>query len=192
MGQVVACGAKPETPHHDEQILVLKVQRDKLNVRSKQLKQVVLRSEVAARDLLAQNCRNLALKMLKRRSEYLGLVTQAEDQADLIEKMIRSVESSIVQAEVVKALSDSTATLKRLNAELSLDFVQDVMHEAEEARETQDEIREAIGAGRLEDFIVEEEYQRMVEECSPLVLPVVPKDAPIKETPINSGQRVLA
>ena len=156
-------------------MLLLKVQRDKLRIHALKLSKIVTASEDAARSLLRSQQKEHALRMLRRRNQNKQLLEDAESQMDHIAGMIQTIENAAVQADVVRTLALSTETLKRMNQEMSVDHVKEVMQEAEEAREAQKEIAGALASAPLSEALIEEELEALMAQA--ISFPAVPTAA---------------
>lgn len=115
----------------------------------------------AHRRLLREDKKALALLALKRKKHQGELITQAEEQLLQVNTLISNVEMVSMQAELVKALASGNQALKTLQAEVSVDYVAQLMDENSELQSQVTEIGRMLSNTQSEDPDLFEEYQRL-------------------------------
>ena len=185
---------KGRVTQHDKAVLDLKTQRDKLKAYQKrvcsnntpqrttqtqqhdrdasvwhkptQLTNVIEKEKETARQLLKAGQKDKALLVLKKKKRQEQLLAQSEAQLDNVSQMIDSVEFAQMEKDVFDKLKAGNETLTALNKEMSVEKVEALMADTEEALAAQREIEEAL-AGHLtteDDAEIEEELAALDEE----------------------------
>jgi hypothetical protein len=103
----------------------------------------------------------LALLALKRRKQQGELINQAEEQLFQINSLISNVEMASMQAELVKALEAGTKALKTIQAEISVDYVAQLMDENSELQSEVTEIGKMLASVQSDDPDVFEEFKKL-------------------------------
>jgi len=156
---------KGKVTEHDKAVLDLKVQRDKLKQYQKRMTAVVEKEKETARQLLKAGQKDKALLVLKKKKRQEQLLAQSEAQLDNVSQMIDSVEFAQMEKDVFDKLKSGNEVLTALNKEMSIEKIDALMEETEEALAVQREIEEAL-AGHLtteDDADIEEELAALDE-----------------------------
>lgn len=111
--------------------------------------------------LLREDKKALALLALKRRKHQGELIHQAEEQLLQVNTLISNVEMVSIQADLVKALESGNQALKTLQAEVSVDYVSQLMDENSELQSQVTEIGRMLSNTQSEDPELFEEYHRL-------------------------------
>jgi len=170
---------KGRVTEHDKAVLELKCQRDKVKAYQKRMANVVEKEKETARELLKAGRKDKALLVLKKKKRQEQLLHQSEAQLDNIEQMIDSVEFAQMEKDVFDKLKSGNEVLTQLNKELSVEKIDALMEETEEALAVQREIEEAL-AGHLsteDDAEIEDELAALNDEEADEVAAKLP-DAP--------------
>lgn len=166
----------------DRAILDMKNQRDALRKYQKRITVIATRETEIARACLAKGDKDKALLALRRKKYQQTLLTRTDAQLEQLEQLTSSVEFALVQKDVLFGLQQGTQVLKEINKEMGgLEGVEKLMGDAEEAREMQQEISEAL-AGRMsnqEEDEVEDEFEALEREV--VGLPEAPKNTILGE-----------
>jgi len=171
---------KSRVSQHDKAVLDLKVQRDKLKAYQKRMTNVVEKEKETARQLLKAGQKDKALLVLKKKKRQEQLLQQSEAQLDNVQQMIDSVEFAQMEKDVFEKLKSGNEVLTALNKEMSIEKIDALMEETEEALAVRREIEEAL-AGHLtseDDAEIEEELaalNELDEEDVAAQLPDAPK-----------------
>jgi charged multivesicular body protein 6 len=75
----------------DRAILDLKLQRDKLHIYSKRIQTVLKREKELAKEALAQDQKQKALLILRRRKYQEQVLLKADAQLETLEQLVRSI-----------------------------------------------------------------------------------------------------
>jgi len=103
--------------------------------------------------------------VLKKKKRQEQLIAQSEAQLDNVSQMIDSVEFAQMEKDVFEKLKSGNEVLTALNKEMSIEKIDALMEETEEALAVQREIEEAL-AGHLtteDDADIEEELAALDE-----------------------------
>jgi F420-dependent methylenetetrahydromethanopterin dehydrogenase len=111
--------------------------------------------------LLKEDKKALALLALKRRKQQGELIHQTEEHLLQVNGLISNVEMASMQAEVVKALAQGNTALKRMQSEVSADYVSQLMEENSELQYDVAEVGRMLSQTQSEDPDVFAEYERL-------------------------------
>ena len=126
---------------------------------------VVEKEKETARQLLKAGQKDKAILVLKKKKRQEQLLQQSEAQLDNIQQMIDSVEFAQMEKDVFEKLKSGNEVLTALNKEMSIEKIDALMEETEEALAVRREIEEAL-AGHLtaeDDAEIEEELAGLDE-----------------------------
>jgi len=154
---------KGRVTEHDKAVLDLKTQRDKLKAYQKRMTAVVEKEKETARQLLKAGQKDKALLVLKKKKRQEQLLAQSEAQLDNISQMIDSVEFAQMEKDVFDKLKSGNEVLTALNKEMSIDKIDALMEETEEAIAVQREIEQALSG-----YLTTEDDQDIEEELAAL------------------------
>ncbi|CAG8600094.1 1449_t:CDS:2 [Ambispora leptoticha] len=170
----------------DRAILDLKIQRDRLKQYQKKIQLVIDKENELAKAAILRNDKRRALLALKKKKYQQQLLDKTDEQLLNLDELTQSVEFAVVQKEVMAGLSRGNEILNELNKEVSLEKVEKLMEDTEDAIAYQKEIEELI-SGKITDED-EEEILKELEEIekeqiqSQLKLPSVPtQELPVDE-----------
>ena len=173
----------------------MKNQRDALRKYQKRITVITTRETEVAKACLAKGDKDKALLALRRKKYQESLLSRTDAQLEQLEKLTSSVEFALVQKDVLYGLQQGTQVLKEINKEMGgLEGVEKLMGDAEEAREMQQEISEAL-AGRMsnqEEDEVEDELEAMEREV--VGLPEAPTgtvigDGTLPDVPVTEEEK---
>ncbi|OJT10078.1 Charged multivesicular body protein 6 [Trametes pubescens] len=176
----------PKITKQDRAILDLKLQRDKVRQYQKKIQAVLDREHEIAKQQLAAGRKDRALMALRKRKYQESLLVKTDAQLENLEKLVSTIEFSLVEVSVLHGLQQGNEVLKEIHKELNIENVERIMEETAEAREYQREIDEMLaGSLSLEDEeAVQAELQQLqlqtleVSEERPIDLPSVPTEEP--------------
>ncbi|GAA5927086.1 Snf7 family protein [Sporobolomyces koalae] len=143
----------------DRSILDLKLQRDKLKQYQRKIEVVLKRErEIAAESLRAGN-KQRALIALRQKKYQESLLSQTDSQLETLQKLVQSIEFSLVEKDVLFGLQQGSEVLKQLNQELDINKVEKLMDETREGIAYQEEVSallsSRISAQDEEDVLAE-------------------------------------
>jgi len=167
----------PKVNQHDKAVLDLKVQRDKLTTYQKKCALVINKEMELARVLLKEGKKKQAILALKKKKYQEQLLTKSENQLSTLQEMIDSVEFSQMEQKVFESLKAGNEVLKEIHSQMSIDEIDQLMEDTQEAVAYQKEIEEAL-AGQLtsedEDDVLAELEE--LERAQTLEMPSIPKE----------------
>jgi len=182
----------PKVTAHDRAILDLKLQRDKLKQYQKKIQVVLDREHEIAKAHLATGQKDRAVIALRRRKYQQSLLLKTDGQLENLEQLVSTIEFSLVEVSVLHGLKQGNEVLQEIHREMSIESVEKLMDETQEAREYQREIGDLL-ANRLtndeEDAVQDELRALQVEalgEAEPEVrmeLPSPPTSLPLVSPP---------
>ena len=170
----------------DEDMLDLKLKRDLLVRQKLKLDTNIQELTCKVLEVAKLNRKDLAIRILRKKKHHESLLNQAEDALLQVETLISSVEAAYIQADVIRALAKSNDALKRVQSEFSVQEIDDIMIEAEELRENQQQLSEAIrsSAAAGEESVLLDELEKIMHADS-LALPELPP------VPMTTTQPIL-
>jgi len=183
---------------HDRAVLDMKTQRDKLTMYQRRMETAAAKEKELARQLLAKGQKDRALLCLKKKKRQEQLLEQSRQQMDTLQQMIDSVEFAQMEQKVFASLEEGNKTLKALNDAMSVEKIDALMDETDDALAVAREIEEAI-SGHLtpeDDAEIEEELAALdeLEEEPEIDLPDAPThkvEAPEEEEEEKKPEKVL-
>nr|GAT44092.1 predicted protein [Mycena chlorophos] len=179
----------PKITPQDRAILDLKLQRDKLKQYQKQIQFILQREHEIAKTHLAAGNKDRALIALRRRKFQQSLLVKTDGQLATLEELVSTIEFSLVEVSVLHGLQQGNDVLKQIHKEMSVEAVEKLMDETQEAREYQREISDLLANNLTadEEDAVQEELEQLVAEAQAgeqLELPVAPTHEPVSDTPV--------
>jgi len=111
---------------------------------------VIERENEVARELLKQGKKKQAMLALKKRKYQEQLLEKSEQQLANIQDMVDSIEFSQMEKRVFDGLKAGNEVLKEIHSEMSIDAVEDLMADTQDALDYQNEIDKLL-AGKLSD-----------------------------------------
>ncbi|OAX44175.1 Snf7-domain-containing protein [Rhizopogon vinicolor AM-OR11-026] len=190
----------PKVTAHDRAILDLKLQRDKLKQYQKKIQVVLDREHEIAKAHLATGQKDRAVIALRRRKYQQSLLLKTDSQLENLEQLVSTIEFSLIEVSVLHGLKQGNEVLQEIHREMSIESVEKLMDETQEAREYQREIGDLL-ANRLtndEEGAVQEELRALQAEAlgqaEPEVrmdLPSPPSSLPLLSPPEGQGSSRL-
>lgn len=172
---------KSRVTEQDKAVLQLKTQRDKLKQYQKKIQNNLDKEREMAKKLIKEGKKDRALLLLKKKRAQESMLAKTETQLDNIEQLCGSLEFAQIESKVVEGLKAGNESLKLLQKMMSLEDVEKIMEETQEAVEYQNEIDTLISGANLteedEDAIMSE-----LDEITKVDLPEVPTEkVPVPE-----------
>eukprot|EP00112_Aurelia_sp_Birch-Aquarium-sp1_P020412 Seg526.2 transcript_id=Seg526.2/GoldUCD/mRNA.D3Y31 product="Charged multivesicular body protein 6" protein_id=Seg526.2/GoldUCD/D3Y31 len=162
----------------DKAVLSLKQQRDKLKQYQKKITLNLEKERQVAKELLKDGKKDKARLLLKKKKYQESLLTKTDDQLEALDKLVNEIEFAQVQAKVVAGLKEGNDCLTALHKVMTLEDVEKIMEDTQEAVEYQQEIDSLIsGAFTQED---EDDILAELDELTKVELPSVPTEEPAK------------
>ncbi|KAK0133327.1 Charged multivesicular body protein 6 [Merluccius polli] len=200
MGNVFGRKGRPSRiTEQDKAILQLKQQRDKLKQYQKRVTLQLERERLLAKQLLKDGKKEKALVLLKKKRYQDRLLDKTENQISNLELMVRcflqlilerylfkgvqDIEFVQIELKVIEGLKVGNDCLKSMHEVMSIDDVERIMDETQEAIEYQRQLDEML-AGSLtqedEDAVLAE--LEAITQGEDMELPAVPTE-PLPELP---------
>jgi charged multivesicular body protein 6 len=129
-------------------VLDLKVKRNQLEQKRRGVAAVVAREEAVARTLAGSGRRREALAALRKKKAQERMLEHVGELLDKVEQLVASIEFAAMQQSVFAALEQGTAALSELNSMLSVDDVERLLGDTQDAVDAAHEIEAAL-AGAL-------------------------------------------
>eukprot|EP00088_Acartia_fossae_P007688 TRINITY_DN1360_c0_g1_i1.p1 TRINITY_DN1360_c0_g1~~TRINITY_DN1360_c0_g1_i1.p1 ORF type:complete len:227 (-),score=58.11 TRINITY_DN1360_c0_g1_i1:114-794(-) len=183
MGTIFSKKEKSRITEQDKAILALKKQRDQLKQYQKRINNNLEKDRELAKKLLQEGKKDRAKLLLRKKKYQEGLLDQTDKQLDQLEKLTQDLEFTQVEKQVIDGLKVGNDALQRANSIFSVEEIEDLMLETQEAVDKQREIDTLI-SGQLsesdEDDVLKELDALLLEEPE---LPNVPADKLEPELP---------
>ncbi|GAA6057224.1 hypothetical protein JCM3770_003271 [Rhodotorula araucariae] len=163
----------------DRSILDLKLQRDKLKQYQRRIEVVLAREREIAAESLRQGNKHRALIALRQKKYQETLLSQTDSQLETLQKLVQSIEFSLVEKDVLFGLKQGNEVLKQLNKEMDLATVEKLMDDTREGIAYQEEVSallsSRISAQDEEDVLAE--LAALQAEQTSTKLPATPSHA---------------
>ncbi|XP_024287267.1 charged multivesicular body protein 6 [Oncorhynchus tshawytscha] len=191
MGNIFGRKRRTRVTEQDRAVLQLKQQRDKLKQYQKRITLQLEKERNLAKQLLKDGKKEKALLLLKKKRYQDQLLDKTENQISNLERMCQDIEFAQIEMKVIEGLKVGNDCLKSLHEAMSIDDVERIMDETQEAIEYQREIDEML-AGSLtqedEDAILAEleaitQGDLDLPEVPDESLPEVPETAEVEPEP---------
>lgn len=131
----------------DKAVLKLKQTRDKLKQYQKKIVLNQDKERALAKECLSQGRKDKALRLLKKKKFQDSLLDKTDGQLDNLEKLVQDLEFAQVEIQVVEGLKGGNEALDALHQIMSLDDVEKIMGDTEDAIAYQREIDDLLGGG---------------------------------------------
>ena len=105
------------------------------------MREVIERETDVARKLLRAKKKDRALLVLKKKKYQTKMLEQTDGQLLNIEEMVESIEFAHLQQKVFDALKNGSDSLQKINSEMDIDAVEQLMSDTAEAVAYQDVCR---------------------------------------------------
>lgn len=162
-----------------------------------------------AKQLLRDGKRERAKLLLKKKRYLESLLDKTDQQLDNLQQMVDNIEFAQIELKVVEGLKTGNKCLEEMHRIMSLDDVEQIMADTQEAIEYQREIDELLGqnltdedeeaiAAELDSILIEDlpepAAKGTTEEVVIAQLPEVPTTKPVvqEEEPAKERKRVAA
>lgn len=189
----------------DRSILDLKLQRDKLKKYQVRIQIVLDREQEIAKQALAAGNKTKALIALRQRKYQETILSQTDSQLETLQKLVASIEFSLVEKDVLFGLKQGNTVLKELHKEMDLETVEKLMSDTAEGIAYQKEIDEMLSSkmSAADEEAVLEEFAAMEAAQLGTKLPDVPlshlptpektyEDVPVEATPTGTESARVA
>ncbi|OSC99503.1 hypothetical protein PYCCODRAFT_1373139 [Trametes coccinea BRFM310] len=193
-------GGNQSVPKITKQDRAILESRDKVRQYQKKIQAVLDREHEIAKQQLAAGNKDRALIALRKRKYQESLLLKTDAQLENLEKLVSTIEFSLVEVSVLHGLQQGNEVLKEIHKELNVENVEKILEETAEARAYQREIDEMLAStlSLEEEEAVQAELRELqletlgVSEEQPVHLPSVPTEVPAesaKEAEPRSQER---
>ncbi|XP_058027529.1 charged multivesicular body protein 6 [Ahaetulla prasina] len=159
MGNLFGRKRQTRVTEQDKAVLQLKQQRDKLKQYQKKISLQLERERIVARQLLKDGKKEKAKLLLKKKRYQEQLLDKTENQISNLERIVHDIEFTQIEMKVIEGLKIGNECLNRMHQVMSIEEVERIMDETQEAVEYQRQIDEIL-SGNLttedEDAILAE------------------------------------
>jgi len=181
MGAIFSKKDKSRITEQDHAILGLKKQRDQLKQYQKRINRDLEKEKELAKKLLKEGKKDRAKLLLRKKRFQEGLLDKTDAQLDQLERMVHDIEFATVQKQVIDGLKNGNEALEKANAMFSIDEIEDILADTQEAVDKQEEINSMLSGYLTEDDENEvvNELDKLLEDLEPSIvneLPTVPSD----------------
>ncbi|XP_048871827.1 charged multivesicular body protein 6 [Brienomyrus brachyistius] len=177
MGNVFGRKRRTRVTEQDKAVLQLKQQRDKLKQYQKKITLQLEKERLLARQLLKDGKKEKALLLLKKKRYQDQLLEKTENQIGNLERMVQDIEFAQIEMKVIEGLKIGNDCLKKMHEVMSIEEVERIMDETQDAIEYQRQIDDML-AGSLtqedEDAVLAE--LDAITQGEDVSLPEVPKE----------------
>jgi charged multivesicular body protein 6 len=135
---------QPAITSHDEAVLSLKRQRDRLHRLTLQAEAMMKAEEQAAKHHISLNQKDRAIYALRRKRLKQTSINQIQANLSNIDTMLLNIETAQLNIAVFDALKKGTNALNELNAQLTVEDVESLMDESAEALAHQQRVSDAL------------------------------------------------
>ncbi|XP_078081843.1 charged multivesicular body protein 6 [Mustelus asterias] len=195
MGNLFGRKKRSRVTDQDRAVLQLKQQRDKLRQYQKKIAIQLEKERELARQLLRGGKKEKAKLLLKKKRYQEQLLDKTEVQISNLEKMVQDIEFAQIEMKVIEGLKIGNDCLQKMHEVMSIEEVERIMDETQEAVEYQRQIDEILAGGITQededailaelDAITQEEIELPEVPAEPL--PTIPAREkgrePVKNTP---------
>uniref|UniRef100_A0A3Q3K0Z3 Charged multivesicular body protein 6a n=1 Tax=Monopterus albus TaxID=43700 RepID=A0A3Q3K0Z3_MONAL len=144
MGNLFGKKKQTRVTEHDKAILQLKQQRDKLRQYQKRLNLHLDKERLLAKQLLKEGKKDKALLLLKKKRYQDQLLDKTENQISNLERMVQDLEFAQIERKVIDGLKVGNECLKKMHEVMSVEEVERIMDETQDAIEYQRQIDEML------------------------------------------------
>lgn len=182
----------PKVTKRDRAILDLKLQRDKIRQYQVKIQHVLDREQEVAKECLRVGQKDRALLALRRRKYQESLLQKTDSQLANLEELVSTIEFSLVEMSVLHGLQQGNAVLAEIHKEMTIENVEKLLSETQDAREYQREINDMLSntmTAEDEDAVLSE-LAELQAEALRAQIPSVPSAAipEAPESPVKSSE----
>ncbi|KAI2666020.1 Charged multivesicular body protein 6 [Labeo rohita] len=174
----------------DRAILQLKQQRDKLKQYQKKITLQLEKERRLAKRLLKDGKKEQALLLLKKKRYQDQLLDKTDIQIANLECMVQDIEFAQIEIKVIEGLKAGNDCLKQMHEVMSIEEVERILEETQEAIEYQkvqiDELLAGFWTAEDEDAVLAE--LEAITQGEDITLPELPTD-PLSAVPTGETER---
>ncbi|CAO2646332.1 Charged multivesicular body protein 6 [Lemmus lemmus] len=161
MGNLFGRKKQSRVTEQDKAILQLKQQRDKLRQYQKRVTQQLEKERALARQLLRNGRKERAKLLLKKKRYREQLLDRTENQISSLEAMVQSIEFTQIEMKVMEGLKVGNECLNKMHQVMSIEEVERILDETQEAVEYQRQIDELLAGS-----FTQEDEEAILEELN--------------------------
>lgn len=176
MGNLFGRKKESRVTEQDKAVLQLKQQRDQMKIYQKKINIQLEKDRVTAKKALSSGNKQKAMLMLRKKKFQESLLDKTDKQLENIERMVHDLEFAQIEVQVVEGLKNGNAALKKINQLLSVEDVEKILEDTQEAVEFQQEIDSLLAGGLTaedEDDVLQE-LEQIVKDQSAEAVPSLP------------------
>nr|XP_057922463.1 charged multivesicular body protein 6 isoform X1 [Doryrhamphus excisus] len=179
MGNLFGKKKQSRVTEQDKAILQLKQQRDKLRQYQKKINLQLEKERLLAKKLLKDGKKEKALLLLKKKRYQDQLLDKTENQISNLERLVQDLEFAQIEKKVIDGLKVGNECLKKMHQVMSIEDVERILDETQEAVEYQRQIDDML-AGSLS----QEDQDAVLAELEAIIQEEVElPDVPAHELP---------
>uniref|UniRef100_A0A3Q3H0N0 Charged multivesicular body protein 6 n=1 Tax=Labrus bergylta TaxID=56723 RepID=A0A3Q3H0N0_9LABR len=148
MGNLFGKKKQSRVTEEDRAVLQLKQQRDKLRQYQKRINLQLGKERLLAKQLLRDGKKEKALLLLKKKRYQEQLLEKTENQIGNLERLVQDLEFAQIEQKVIDGLKVGNSCLKKMHEVMSIEEVERIMDETQDAIEYQRQIDDML-AGSL-------------------------------------------
>ncbi|XP_044839632.1 charged multivesicular body protein 6 isoform X1 [Mauremys mutica] len=176
MGNLFGRKRRSRVTEQDKAVLQLKQQRDKLKQYQKRITLNLERERSVAWQLLKDGKKEKAKLLLKKKRYQEQLLDKTENQISNLERMVQDIEFTQIEMKVIEGLKIGNECLNKMHEVMSIEEVERIIDETQDAVEYQRQIDEMLAGS-----FTEEDEDAILEELNAITqeqleLPEVPTE----------------
>ncbi|XP_061562555.1 charged multivesicular body protein 6-like isoform X1 [Phycodurus eques] len=144
MGNLFGKKKQSRVTEQDKAVLQLKQQRDKLRQYQKKIGLQLEKERLLAKQLLKDGRKDKALLLLKKRRYQDQLLDKTDNQISNLERMVQDLEFAQIEKKVIDGLRVGNECLKKMHEVMSIEEVERILDETQDAVEYQRQIDEML------------------------------------------------
>lgn len=169
---------KSSVTEQDKAVLQLKTSRDKIRQYQKRSENQLAKDRELAKKLLQAHKKERAKLLLRKKRFIEQQLEKTDGQLENVERMIQDLEFAQVELKVVDSLKVGNDALKEVNKLLSIEDIERILDETQEAADKQEEISALLcgmtAATGLSEEELEQELDALLEDSIASQLPDTP------------------
>ncbi|XP_057682151.1 charged multivesicular body protein 6-like isoform X2 [Corythoichthys intestinalis] len=144
MGNLFGKKKQSRVTEQDKAVLQLKQQRDKLRLYQKKIGLQLEKERLLAKQLLKNGRKDKALLLLKKKRYQEQLLDKTDNQISNLERMVDDLEFAQIEKKVIDGLRVGNQCLKKMHEVMSIEEVERILDETQDAVEYQRQIDEML------------------------------------------------
>nr|XP_056722833.1 charged multivesicular body protein 6 isoform X1 [Euleptes europaea]XP_056723000.1 charged multivesicular body protein 6 isoform X1 [Euleptes europaea] len=190
MGNLFGRKRRSRVTEQDKAVLQLKQQRDKLKQYQKRISLQLERERRVALQLLKDGKKEKAKWLLKKKRYQEQLLDKTDNQISNLEHMVQDIEFTQIEMKVLEGLKIGNECLNKMHQVMSIEEVERIIDETQDAIEYQRQIDEMLAGS-----FTEEDEDAILAELDAITqeqidLPEVPSEPLPEKIPETSPIRV--